>query len=417
MTLTERHVVNKNNPLFPALDELCFKSKNLHNATLYRIRQEYFNSKIYLGYFSIQKEFQKNKQFDYLQLPAKTSQQTMRMVDQNFKSFFRALKEYQKNPKKFNGRPKIPGYLDPIDGRFIVTYTYQGISKKEFDSSHRIKFSGLNNIYFKTKVSNFKDLCQVRVVPKGNHIVVEVVYEISDTSLLPDNGKYAAIDLGVDNLATVCTNLPGEQPVVYSGKPAKSWNHYYNKRIVHYKGILDTVNKEKRKGWSKRLERITFKREMKIQDYFHKVSRGIVNYLVSRGINTLVVGNNQGWKQNTNLGRTGNQNFIQIPFLKLIKMLEYKCKMAGINFYIITEEYTSRCSFLDQESIQKHDWYLGKRIHRGLFKSSKGILINADVNGSYNILRKCKPNAFDGFTISSNGVLGVVVHPMIKNIY
>lgn len=414
MTLTERHVINKNNPLFKKLDELCFRSKNLYNATLYRIRQEYFSSKLYLGYFSIQKEFQKNKQFDYTHLPAKTSQQTMRMVDQNFKSFFRALKEYQKNPGKFKGRPKIPGYLDPIDGRFLVIYTYQGISKKILDDRGLIKLEK-EEIYFKSRIKH-KDLCQVRIVPKGNCIVVEVVYEVLDISLLPDNNRYAAIDLGIDNLATVCTNVPGETPLVYSGKSVKSWNYYYNKSVSYYKSILSTVNKGKRKGWSKRLERITFKRDMKIQDYFHKVSRGIVNYLVSRNINTLIVGNNQGWKQNTNLGKIGNQNFIQIPFLKLIKMLEYKCRLVGINFYVVTEEYTSKCSFLDQEGIQKHDQYLGKRIYRGLFRTSNGILINADVNGGYNILRKCKPNAFNGFRIRSNGIMGVVVHPIIKEI-
>lgn len=414
MTLTERHVINKNNPLFKKLDELCFRSKNLYNATLYRIRQEYFSSKLYLGYFSIQKEFQKNKQFDYTHLPAKTSQQTMRMVDQNFKSFFRALKEYQKNPGKFKGRPKIPGYLDPIDGRFLVIYTYQGISKKILDDRGLIRLEK-EEIYFKSRIKH-KDLCQVRIVPKGNCIVVEVVYEVLDISLLPDNNRYAAIDLGIDNLATVCTNVPGETPLVYSGKSVKSWNYYYNKSVSYYKSILSTVNKGKRKGWSKRLERITFKRDMKIQDYFHKVSRGIVNYLVSRNINTLIVGNNQGWKQNTNLGKIGNQNFIQIPFLKLIKMLEYKCRLVGINFYVVTEEYTSKCSFLDQEGIQKHDQYLGKRIYRGLFRTSNGILINADVNGGYNILRKCKPNAFNGFRIRSNGIMGVVVHPIIKEI-
>ena len=243
MTLTEKHVINKNNSLFPILDELCFKSKNLYNATLYRIRQEYFSSKIYLGYFSIQREFQKNKQFDYQKLPAKTSQQTMRMVDQNFKSFFRALKEYQKCPRKFKGRPKIPGYLDPVDGRFLVIYTYQGISKKILDNKGLIKLEK-EEIYFKSKVKH-KDLCQVRIVPKGNCIVVEVVYEVPDVQLLLDNGKYASIDLGVGNLATLCTNLKGEKPIVYSGKPIKSWNRYYNKSVAYYKEILDTTNKGK----------------------------------------------------------------------------------------------------------------------------------------------------------------------------
>lgn len=127
-----------------------------------------------------------------------------------------------------------------------------------------------------------------------------------------------------------------------------------------------------------------------------------------------MIGNNKGWKQDTSLGKIGNQNFVQIPFMKLISMLEYKCRLEGINFYIVTEEYTSKCSFLDLEVIGKHNVYLGKRVHRGLFKSGGGRLINADVNGSLNILRKCKPGCFDNFTIKNNGVMGVVVHPIIR---
>lgn len=413
MTLTERHVIKKNNPLFPILDELCFKSKNLYNSTLYKIRQEYFNSRIYLGYYSIQKEFQKTNQFDYRELPIKTSQQTMMLVDKNFKSFFAALKEYQRNPKKFKGRPKIPGYLDPIDGRFVVVYTYQSISKKELESNSRIKLSGVDNVYITTKVQ-YKDLCQVRIIPRGSHIVVEVVYKKQEKQILPDNHRYAGIDLGVDNLVTLTTNIPKDIPVVWSGKKVKSWNHKYNKDIAYYKGVLDKTNKSKRKKWSKRLERITLKRELRINDYFHKISREIVNHLVSKRINTLVIGNNKGWKQDTSLGKIGNQNFVQIPFMKLISMLEYKCKLEGINFYIVTEEYTSKCSFLDLEVIGKHDVYSGKRVHRGLFRSGGGKLINADVNGSLNILRKCKPGCFDNFTIKNNGVRGVVVHPIIR---
>lgn len=416
MTLTERHIIKHNNPLFPILDELCYKSKNLYNATLYRIRQEYFNSGIYLSYYSTQKEFQDTNQFDYTELPSKVSQQTMRLVDQNFRSFFRASQKYKKNPKKFKGRPKIPGYLDSIDGRCIVIYSYQSISKRELESNNRIKFSGVDNIYIPTKIK-YNELCQVRIVPRGSHIVIEVVYEVPGVDLLPDNNRYASIDLGVDNLVTLTTNIHKEIPFVYSGKAIKSWNNYYNKSVGHYKSILSTINKGKRKGWSKRLSKITLKREMKINDYFHKVSRDIVNYLVSKHINTLIVGNNKGWKQNANLGKIGNQNFVQIPFSKLISLLEYKCRLSGINFIVITEEYTSKCSFLDNESIGKNnDIHLGIRVYRGLYKTSTGILINADVNGSYNILKKCKPDAFSNIPRKSNGVLDVVVHPLIKSI-
>jgi putative transposase len=132
-----------------------------------------------------------------------------------------------------------------------------------------------------------------------------------------------------------------------------------------------------------------------------------VNQLVSKGVNTLIIGKNNGWKQDTKMGKVGNQNFVQIPFNKFISMLTYKCDLVGIDVKVVTEEYTSKCSFLDNEEIGKHDVYMGKRKHRGLFVSSAGKTINADVNGSYNILRKCKPNAF------ADGVLGVVVHPHV----
>lgn len=416
MTLVEKHVIQESNSVFPILDELCYKSKNLYNATLYYIRQEYFKSKIYTGYYTVQKEFQNTNNFDYRELPSKVSQQTMKLVDQNFKSFFRSVQEYKKNPNKFKGRPKIPKYLDPVDGRFIVTYTYQCISKKEFKNTGKIKLEKLPKVLINTKIKNFDDICQVRIIPRGSHIVIEVVYEKQEIQLKQDNGVYAGIDLGVNNLITLTTNIINEKPIIYSGKRVKSWNHYYNKSISHYKSLLSTVNRGKRKGWSKRLERITFKREMKINDYFHKIAKDLVTYLDSKHINTLIVGNNKGWKQNINLGKVNNQGFIQIPFSKLINILSYKCRLKGINVIVISEEYTSLCSFLDNESIQKHSTYLGKRVHRGLFISGAGRLINSDVNGSFNIIKKCKPGAFNRFPINRNGVMGVVVHPIILNI-
>ena len=409
MNLTERHVVNRTDPLFKVLDDLCFKSKNLYNAALYRIRQEFILTGKYLNYYKIQNEFQSTNNPDYRALPSKTSQQTLKLVDQNFKAFYRAFSSYRKNRSKFKGMPRVPGYLRKKEGRFVVTYTYQGVSKKILDTQGLIKLEK-SNIYIKTKVS-YSDLLQVRIVPKGNWICIEVVYEIPDVTPLVDNSRYAAIDLGVDNLMTVTTNIKSEQPIIYNGKNVKSWNRYYNKETSSCKSKLKRGQKT-----SKRIKKLGQKREFKISDYFHKVSKDLVNYLVSRRINTLIVGNNQGWKQNTSIGKRNNQNFVQIPFYRLIQKLEYKCKLRGINLEIISEEYTSKCSFLDLESISKHSNYSGKRVKRGLFKSGSGILINADVNGSFNILRKCKPNAFDNFSIGSNGLEGVVVHPLVKGI-
>ena len=410
--LSERHVIKPNNKLFPFLDDLCFKAKNLYNATLYRIRQEYFNTKQYLSYCSIQKEFQNNNNSDYKAIPSHLSQQIMRMVDQNFKSFFAALKVYSKCKTGFTGRPKIPGYLDK-DGRFSIYCAFSnGINKTSLKKGGKIKIIGTSVELVKTKV-NIDSMKQLRIIPKGACIIIEVIYGVPDVVQLQDNGRYASIDLGVDNLMTITTNIKNEQPIIYSGKNVKSINHYYNKRNAKLRSTLNRVNRGQKS--SKRLKRLSLKRELKIEDYFHKVSKDLVNYLASRRINTLIVGNNKGWKQNIKLSRRNNQNFVQIPFYKLIQKLEYKCKLRGIKLEVISEEYTSKCSFLDLESIGKHI-HRGRRIKRGLYRTNSGTLINADVNGSFNILRKCKPNAFNNFKLGGNGILGVVVHPLVKSI-
>ena len=403
MQPVEKHIVKESDKNFRILDELCFKSKNLYNSTLYAIRQEFCKTGLYLSYYKVQKEFQEKNNFDYRQLPAKVSQQTMKMVDQNFSLFFTVLKDWKANPDKYSGKPKIPKYKDSMDGRFMVIYTSQAISKVWLEKGF-IVLSGLPGIKIRTKVAN-KKINQVRIIPKVGRYVIEVIYTIPDVPKKQDNGKYAAIDLGVNNLATLTTNLEGDKPLVVDGRKVKSINHYYNKLKAKYQSQIPTY---KIRRTTKRLRRVETKRENKINDYFHKASRHIVNQLVSKGVNTLIIGKNNGWKQDTMLGKIGNQNFVQIPFNKFILMLTYKCNMEGINVELITEEYTSKCSFLDNEKIGKHDVYLGKRVHRGLFKSSTGKTINADVNGSYNILRKCKPGAF-----TAKGVQGVVVHPHI----
>ena len=403
MQLVEKHLVKESDKNFRVLDELCFKSKNLYNSTLYTIRQEYIKNGIYLSYGKVQKEFQDSKNFDYIQLPAKVAQSVMRKVDKNFTSFFAALKDWKEHPEKYKGRPKLPKYKDSLDGRFMAIYTEQAISKVWLKKGF-IVLSGLPNFKVRTRMVN-KKINQVRIVPDTGRYTVEVVYTVPDVDPKQDNGVYAAIDLGVNNLATITTNLEGDKPLVVDGRKVKSINHHYNKLKAKYQSQIPTY---KLKKTTKRLRRIETKRENKINDYFHKASRYIVNQLVSKGVNILIIGKNRGWKQDTIMGKVNNQNFVQIPFNKLISMLKYKCKLKGIDVKVVTEEYTSKCSFLDNEEIGKHDIYMGKRKYRGLFISSTGKTINADVNGSYNILRKCKPGAF-----TAKGVQGVVVHPHI----
>lgn len=407
MKLTQQILVKKTNPFYDSIDKVCGNSNCIYNSALYIVRQDYFksNHKIRRNYYYINNLFVKDNQKDYRSLPAKVSQQTLRSVDEAWKGYESACREYKKDPKKFLGKPKIPGYREK-GGRYVTSYTYQSISKKYFDETGKLKLSGTDieiDVSF-IKGFTFNSLCEVRLVPKGSCYYIEIVYKVPDTLLNSDNGRYLSIDLGVNNLCTISGNT-GDRPFIINGKPIKSINQYYNKKKARLKKYCKK---------SKRLSRLYIKRENKIRDYFRKAVSYIMNYLVSNNINNLVVGSNEGWKQNINIGKRNNQNFVYIPFYKLKGMLKYKCSMYGINYIEHEESYTSKCSFLDQEDIRKHTSYKGKRVKRGLFRSSKGILINADVNGSLNILRKVVPSCFDNM-IKTKGIEGFVVSPLVIN--
>lgn len=368
MILTERHIIKKTNSLYKELDMLCFLSKNLYNSALYTVRQFYFENKKYINWININNQFIKGKQIDYYALPCKVSQQTLKMVDQNMKSFFNALKAK-------NSKPRLPKYLDKTKGRFVVTYTNQAISKTELKKGYIVLSK--TNIRIKTKIH---DVQQVRIVPQNNVIVVEVLYKADCKSNISDIRKYCGVDFGLNNLMSC--GFSDVRPMLINGRPLKSINWYYNKKKAELQSLL------KNKYTSNRITNLTIKRNNKVNDYLHKSSRLFINYLVSNDITDVVIGYNKEWKQGINIGRVNNQNFVNIPYYKLLNMLTYKCELLGITVHITEESYTSKCSFLDNEEICKHDGYKGKRIKRGLYKSSDGRLINADVNGALNILKK-----------------------------
>lgn len=372
MYLVERHIINNNKEL----DELCFNSKNLYNKALYLIRQHYFNTKGYLNYYEVNRLMVDSKDEDYYVLPTKVSKQTLMVLDRNFSSFFSLIKKKQSG--NYDKPVRIPKYLDK-EGRLVTIFPKDAVFKKPLRKGV-IKLSKLS-IEIPTKKANESNLVEVRVLPRNNHHVIEVVYKVEEKQPKSDNGRYASIDLGLDNLAMVSSNVV--KPFMINGRPLKSLNQYWNKEVARLQSLL----KDNRKT-SKRIYSITNKRNNKVKDYLHKSSRKIVNFLVSNNISTLIIGYNEEWKQNINLGRTNNQSFVNIPFLTFINQLDYKCKLEGINVILTEESYTSKCSFLDGESIEKHESYLGKRVKRGLFKSAEGKLINADLNGSLNILKK-----------------------------
>ena len=312
-----------------------------------------------------------------------------------FKSFFALLKN--KTVKN-----RLPKYLDKNDGRYITIFTKQAIGLREFKKTGKLRLSQ-TDIYISTKLIDFSSLKEVRIVQRMHHYVIEVIYQVKEKTHY-DNGKYAAIDLGLNNLATIAFN-DGSNPLIVNGRPLKSINQYYNKKKPQYQSRLKGGRHR-----SKRICRLTNKRNNKVTDYLHKASRLLVNQLVSQGITTLVIGKNKNMKQDINIGKVNNQNFVQLPIMRFADLMKYKCELEGIKVLFNEESYTSKCSFLDLEPICKHDKYMGKRVKRGLFVSRNGIKVNADVNGAYNIMIKAVPNAF------ADGIEGVGVHPMVLTI-
>ena len=396
MILVERHIIKRNSFEYNELDNLCFLSKNLYNTALYRIRQHYFDTGKYLNKFQLISQLTKEKQVDYIALPRKVSQKVIYQVDQNMTSFFKLLK--LKNSGKYSNNVSLPQYKEKT-GRNLLIFTNQAISKKQLETNKIIKFG--NNI--RTTICTKHNLVQqVRIVPHGHdYITVEVLYNKPESLLKTDNQRYMSIDLGINNLCTLGTNCKDVKGnIIINGKPVKSINQYYNKKYAKYKSIQ---SKSKCKtAYTNKLRTLRIKRENKLNDYLHKTSRYIVNHLVSNNINTLIIGYNKEWKQETNIGKVNNQKFVQIPYYKLVNQLQYKCKLEGINVIIQEESYTSKSSFMDNDFIPTFKSttalnykFSGKRVKRGLYKSLSGMVINADLNGSLNILKKAVPNAFD----------------------
>ena len=401
MRQVERHIVKENSPLWKQIDELCFLSKNLYNYANYLVRQSFIFEKVYLGYNKIY-HLVKDKS-DYQALPRKVSQQILRGLDKNWKSFFEANKAYKENPDKFTGRPKLPKYKHKTKGRNLITYTIQAISKAWLKKGI-VKLSG-TDISTPTKAKN---IAQARIIPKTGQYVIEIVYEQNEHYTVNNNTAVAAIDIGVDNLAALTSNQTGFKPILVNGRPLKSLNQFYNK----IKAKLQSQLKGEQQN-SKQIQRLTAKRNNQVDTYLHQASRWIINHLDKYGIGQLIIGKNPLWKQEVNNGQKNNQSFVNIPHANFIEMLIYKGAMKGIKVICSEESYTSKASFLALDYIPSYGdddanrcKFSGYRETRGIYKlKGKKTRVNADINASYNIMRKVIPTVFDG------GIEGVVVRP------
>ena len=392
MNLTETHKIRPNHKLYSICDELCFKSKNLYNAALFEFRQSYFDKEAdTLTWQNINRIFNQSNQFDYRELPSKVSNTVLKKLGNNISSFWSLVKK-----SDYDKKVRLPKYLHKTDGRFIVEFNKQTFSNKRDDENNLIICKSSLDLRIPTKVETPQ---QVRIIPKVGCYVIEVIYEIKENQP-KQNQRVAAIDLGLNNLATVVTNN-GDNPILISGKKIKSINQYYNKMTSKQKSLLPNNI-----FTSKSLHRLWLKRNNKISYEIHKITKFLANYFDERDVSKVIIGNNTGWKNEINLGKRNNQNFVNIPYTKFINQLTYKCQLLGITVITREESYTSKASFLDYDEIPNYKdeempKFSGKRIKRGLYRSTTRK-INADVNGAYNIMAKENPN----YIISKREQLG-----------
>ena len=391
----EQQIIRKDSLIYNVVDQYCFYSKNVYNQANYIIRQEFINNSNKLNVYDVQKLMQPME--CYKECGSQAAQKTIQLVDKAWKSYFKAIKDWKKNPSKYLGMPKLPKYL-PKDSRQV--YMLKNIQCSLKEGQFRISFKPFGGYTVKTHVKG--KLMQCRFVPKVDHYVMEIVYEIEVPDVIEDRIRICSIDLGTENLVTMVNNV-GLQPVVIKGGTIKSINQFYNKRKAEMQSQL---KKETGKDWSKNLQKLTDKRYEKIKYLMHCASKRVVDYCVENNIDTLIIGLNKKWKQENER----KQNFTYIPFDMFINQIQSKCEEHGIEVIITEESYTSGTSFLDNEDPIKENYNKERRVYRGLFVSNDGKKINAAVNGAYQIIKKVIPDAF------SNGIEGAGLHPIVLKI-
>lgn len=422
----ERHVVKRKSEYGDILKCFSHLTNNLYNHANFIVRQNFFNNlnekgkSKYLPFYQMDKIIHRMDEENYQQLPKQTAQQTLKVLHQNWQSFFQSIKDYKTNSSKYKGRPKPPKYRQSGGQAPIILTNQQCKIKKGAIHFPKI-FGGLTIPVYKAK-----QLTEIKIVPNtlGDFdVLVGYKIEVENDKRLNDN--VLSIDLGLDNFVTMTTNI-GLKPILVNGKGLKAKNQYFNQQLLKYKldlercqngidyskakqierlktkGVMknlyqsdfETFNElinqnkqEKSKQYvTKHMKQLYKKRHNQIMDFFHKVSRLVVDYCVKYDISQVIVGHNKGQKQQSNI-----KHFNQIPIFRFINILEYKLREYGILLHQIDESYTSGTSFLDNEYPSQTDYDKSRRIKRGLFKSSQG-LINSDVNGALQIMKKFDSN-------------------------
>ena len=384
----ETIIIKEGHPKFKIIDQQCFHSKNLYNEANYVIRQQFIENGEYIPYKKMNFDFKTHD--NYKACFSQPANCTLRLLDKNWKSYFAAIKDWKENPEKYLGMPKFPKYL-PKDGRFLWMIPNNQLYYDYEKSTIYIRNRLMNDYDWKCRCLGRP--MQVRFVPHASYFAMEIVYEIEVADIGTESNRIVSIDIGVDNLITMSNNI-GENPLIINGKPLKSINQQYNKQKAKIQSELMKCNGQ---HWSEKLEIMSYKRHQRIKNYMHNASALVIKWCVEHNIDTLVVGKNDAWKQE----KKHMQNFTSIPYEMLLQQLQYKCENASIKYIETNEAYTSGTSYLDDEAPIKENYNKERRVQRGLFQA-KDTLINADVNGSLQIMRKVFPNSYTGYGIEVN---------------
>ena len=436
--LTASYIVRENDPHWQELDRMSFLAKNVFNVANYVIRQAFFPERDrgiahdkkqrtwvgILNFIRLKEQIRHEYADDYSALPKRVTETCIKAVISMWRSYDAAWSDWAKSPHKYLGQPRPPNYKKPSsDGRAQVLWNQGAIGKRAYSKKGLISLSGCDvsllpgeHIYEQIrKIENLEPdvpinlherIVTVKVLPRYDHYLVTITYEINSIPYEHlDPELVMGIDLGVNNLMAITSNKTGFKPILVNGRPLKSINQYFNKRRAKLMSKLPA-----KQYASKRLAGLYKTRSRRVKDYLHNASKLVVKRAIEAGIGVIVIGKNKHWKQNAQMGKRNNQTFLSIPHSQLMNMIEYKAQLAGIIVIRQEESYTSKCSFLDKESIQKHPKYMGRRVKRGLFRTSTGHFINADVNASYNIIKKAVPKAF------ANGIEDVAVHPILISV-
>lgn len=382
MKLIEIHNITRHHKVYDKLYEMSKLTNALRNQSIYLMRQHLRHKEDDDPFFICLDKLLKTMPEEYniyRKLPAQTSQQTIRVVEQSFRGYSSLIKDWHQNKEKYSGKPRMPGF-GHRNAQHQVIFTNQQINL----INGKLTFPKcLRPFSLKLRAKNVTKICQVRCLPRLDSFKIEVIYEIDDPIELPHE-NVAAIDIGLDNFATLVFSHP-VAPCIFKGSKAISYHLQHMKKVSELQSELWRTQKSHQQ--SKRVRRLREKRQRYFQDVMHKLSHSIVNQLLENNVTTLIVGHNSKQKEGSRL-----KTFTKIPIFGLLKKLEYKCKKAGIAYKEVNESHTSGTSFLDDE-LPTADYYdKSRRVNRSIFISNEGRKIHADVNAAYQIMRKAFPS-------------------------